>query len=65
MPPEIDEPRRETFELLAEAVHQISHDLRALRLLAERHAGILDGYQRGGLLGMRAARKQAAGDGRT
>ena len=60
MPPKAAESG-ETLELIGQAVHQISHDLRALRLLFERHAPLLDAYQRGGLLAMRAARKQ---DGR-
>lgn len=64
MAADITDDKRETLELLAGAVHQISHDLHALRLLAERHSAVLEGYQRGGLLGARAARKLSNGRGR-
>lgn len=60
MAPTETDSNRELLEIVAEAVHQISHDLRALRLLAERHSGVLEGFQAGGLLGARAARKRAA-----
>jgi hypothetical protein len=45
--------------LMADAIHRMSHDLAAIRELLERHSRILEGYQTGGLLGARAARKAA------
>jgi hypothetical protein len=48
-------------ELIAVALHQISHDLHMLTEIVVRHAPLLDAYQRGGLLAMRTARRAANG----
>ncbi len=73
MAPEITERNRETAEdisLIAQAVHQISHDIhamaadiRALRAAWDEHGAVVRGYQSGGLLGARAARKAASNGG--
>jgi hypothetical protein len=49
----------EYAETIAEAIHGIAHDLHRLAEIAERHAPLLDAYQRGGLIAMRTARKAA------
>lgn len=49
-------------ELIAVALHQISHDLHKLTEIVVRHAPLLDAYRSGGLLAMRAARKAARQD---
>jgi hypothetical protein len=64
MPPETTQGNRElreSAELIAVALHQISHDLHRLTDIATQHAPLLDAYRSGGLLAMRAARKAANG----
>ncbi len=58
------------ISLIAEAVHQISHDIHAmaadirkLREAWDAHGAVVRGYQAGGLLGARAARKAGNGHG--
>ncbi len=68
MAPGITDSNQEILTALAEAVHQISHDvhvmavdIRKLREAWDQHGAVVRGFQAGGLLGARAARK--AGNG--
>lgn len=45
---------------IALALHQISHDIHKLAGFVDKHAPVLDAYQRGGILAARTARKAAA-----
>lgn len=58
---EIPEYAPETLEMIALAVHQISHDIHSLVEIVTKHAPVLDAYQRGGILAARTARKAANG----
>ena len=64
MPPVITDSNQEILTAIAEAIHTMSHDvhamaadIRALRKAWDDHGAVVRGFQAGGLLGARAARK--------
>ena len=76
MPPVITDSNQEILTAIAEAIHTVSHDMhelvriareeaadiRKLREAWDDHGAVVRGFQAGGLLGARAARK-ATGNG--
>ncbi len=60
-PPAVTDSYQEYLARIAAAAERMADDIRALREAWDTHAPVLRGYQTGGLLGARAARKAAAG----
>lgn len=57
----ITDRNQETLDLIAEAVHRISHQVDEMHREWQRLRPMVEGWQRGGLLGMRAARRGNGG----